>query len=136
MYTHGDTSSILLPLKFSLIFFQNILIYIIYTSKEDYIYGAPGQNFSETDKEFPRKSIVGGCWAIWLGCYFEFFVMIIGYSVHFAFAKFNLLQIVLHFIGCLFTMWFILDTWNYTRIWNIFIFNSLLPLILELLMIN
>ena len=68
--------------------------------------------------------------------YFEWISMIGGFSVPFVFAKFVLLQIVLHLIGCLFLMWFILDTWNYMRIWNIFVVSALLPLILELVVIK
>ena len=77
-----------------------------------------------------------GCVAIWALCYLEIASMIIGFSVPFVFAKFNMLQIVLHFIGCLFTVWFILDTWNFARIWNIFICSALLPFILEIVMLR
>ena len=61
----------------------------------------------------------------------EFILMIVGTSVPPVFAKFNLLQIILHLLGCLFTVWFILDSWQYTLIWPIFIGFSLLPMLVE-----
>ena len=68
--------------------------------------------------------------------YLEFgFMLVVGYSVPFRFAKWNLLQIVLHLLGCLFTLWFILDTWNYARIVYIFLITGILPFSLEVLMI-
>ena len=136
MYTHGDTSSALLPIKFSLIFAQNVLVYVILMSKEDYTYGEIGQTWTADDKDSANVILFLGCCLIWGLCYFEMLMMIVGTSVPFVFAKFNLLQIVLHLIGCLFTVWFILDTWNYMRIWNIFVVCSVLPFILEIIMMR
>ena len=136
MYTQGDTSSVLLPVKFCLIFIQNVLVYTILTSMENYIYTEVGTTATESEKSRQQQFL------LWFGivtmglCYIEMVFMIIGISVPFRFAKWNLLQIVLHFLGCLFTLWFILDTWNYTRITNIFIITGLLPFCLEIVMIQ
>ena len=46
MYTQGDTSTTLLPIKFMLIFAQNLLLFTILKGKEDYIYGEVGQTFN------------------------------------------------------------------------------------------
>ena len=64
-------------------------------------------------------------------CFLEFLLMLIGTSVPPIFAKFNLLQIILHLLGSLFTLWFILDSWRYTLIWTIFVLFSVLPIIIE-----
>ena len=134
MYTLGDTSSALLPIKFVLIFAQNILVYVIYKSTRDFTYSEIGTKLSTDDEESRENELKYGCYAIWVLCYFELFMMIIGSSVPFVFAKFNLLQNVLHFLGCLFTLWFILDTWSYYRIWYVFMLTSILPFILEVMM--
>ena len=69
-------------------------------------------------------------------CIFEFLLMIAGTSVTPIFAKFNLLQIILHFLGCLFTLWLILDSWKYTLIWPIFFCFSVLPIAIEITIIQ
>ena len=69
-------------------------------------------------------------------CIFEFLLMIAGTSVTPIFAKFNLLQIILHFLGCLFTIWFILDSWRYMIIWPIFFAFSILPIVIEFIILQ
>lgn len=64
-------------------------------------------------------------------CLVEFIFMVVGTSVPPVFAKFNLLQIILHLLGCLFTLWFILDSWQYVLIWPIFICFSVMPIVVE-----
>jgi hypothetical protein len=59
--------------------------------------------------------------------------MVLGISL--TFDKLNLFQIFLHFLGCLFTIWFVLDTWRYTYMWFIWGFFGLIPFILEVLII-
>ena len=103
-------------MKFSLIFFQNVLLYTIYKSKENYIYSEVGILLSEGQKSQNTQFLSYLCILTMILLYFEFVAMLVGYSVPFRFAKWNLLQIVLHLLGCLFTLWFILDTWNFTRI--------------------
>ena len=134
MYTKGDTSSTLLPIKFMMIFVQNLLVYFIIMSRDDYIYGDVGTNLTNTEKETPELVLVIGCIALWFDGYFEILMMIVGTNVPFVYAKYNMIQIVLHFLGCLFLLWFILDTWNYIRIWYIFTLCSVLPLVLEIVM--
>ena len=134
MYTKGDTSSTLLPIKFMMIFVQNLLVYFIIMSRDDYIYGDVGARLTNTEKETPELVLVIGCVALWFDGYFEILMMIVGTNVPFVYAKYNMIQIVLHFLGCLFLLWFILDTWNYIRIWYIFTLCSVLPLVLEIVM--
>ena len=64
-------------------------------------------------------------------CLLEFIFMVVGTSVPPVFAKFNLLQIIFHLLGCLFTIWFILDSWQYVLIWPLFICFSVMPMVVE-----
>ena len=134
MYTHGDTSSTLLPIKFMMIFVQNLLVYFIFMSRGDYIYGDVGTTLTNAEKVEPNLWLIAGCAALWFTGYFEILMMIVGTNVPFVYAKFNMIQIVFHFLGCLFLLWFILDTWNYIRIWYIFGLCSVLPFMLEIVM--
>ena len=136
MYTNSDTSATLLPIKFMMIFVQNLLVYFIFMSSDDYIYGKVGEQFTNAEKEQPELILIGGCFAFWISGYFEILMMIVGTSVPFVYAKFNMIQIVLHFLGCLFLLWFILDTWNYIRIWYIFGICSVIPFVLEIVMLR
>lgn len=64
---------------------------------------------------------------------FEFVLMILGLTL--TFDKYNIVQIFIHFLGCLFTAWFLLDSWRYTRIWYIWSFFGVVPFIIEVLII-
>jgi len=64
-------------------------------------------------------------------CILEFMGMIAGVSVPPNFAKYNLVQIILHMLGSLFLLWFILDSWQYTLIWPLFVCFSVLPILIE-----
>ena len=91
MYTQGDTSSVLLPVKFSLIFIQNVLVFTILKSKENYIYTEVGVTSSEEEKSLQQWFLTAGCYAVMGLIYIEFLFMLIGFSVPFKFAKWNLL---------------------------------------------
>ena len=69
-------------------------------------------------------------------CFIEVLLMIVGSSVPAIFSKFNLNQSVVHFLGCLFTTWFILDVWQYSWIWVLWVFFSLVPFITESVMLQ
>ena len=54
------------------------------------------------------------------------------FGVSILFPKINMVQIILHFIGCLTATWTILDTYPYTFLWLQLILFSAVPLFLEL----
>jgi hypothetical protein len=62
-------------------------------------------------------------------------MMIVGSSVPQMFAQWNLLQILLHFMGCIFTVWFVLDSWPASDILQLWIFFCLLPFLCEIAII-
>ena len=101
--------------------------------RQNHIYFEVGQNYSVNSEKYQsaEKELLGVGYTMIGMCMLEFILMIVGTSVPPVFAKFNLLQIILHLLGCLFTVWFILDSWQYTLIWPIFIGFSLLPILVE-----
>jgi len=63
-------------------------------------------------------------------------MMIIGTSVANAFAGHVFVQCTFHFVGILFTLWFILDDWRWTQLyWLISVFAGV-PLVFEGLMLT
>ena len=68
--------------------------------------------------------------------FIEFLLMVVGSSVPTCFAKFNLQQVVIHFLGFLFTTWYILDVWHYSTLWLLWAFFSLVPFIYECAMLQ
>ena len=67
---------------------------------------------------------------IFLGLIFiEFFTLIFGVSL--LFSKVNVVQIVLHFIGVLATIWQILNLNSYRTLWSLMAYFGALPLALE-----
>lgn len=59
-------------------------------------------------------------------------MMIVGSSVPNMFAQFNLVQILLHFLGCIFTVWFVLDSWGSSMIWVLWALFCVCPFIVEI----
>ena len=133
MAASQNSSSMLMPLKFILLVIQAMLLIIIVMQEDRHIYFDIGQNFSKASSEYSAARIEQRalCYTYIGLCIFEFFMMIIGISVAPSFAIFNLLQILLHLLGCLFSLWYVLDSWMYLRMRTLFVFFSILPLILE-----
>ena len=46
-----------------------------------------------------------------------------------------MIQILIHLIGCLFTLWFVLDSWRFTLMQPLFFCFALLPFLVELYII-
>ena len=131
---HGFASSArLLPIKFILILTQVLLLTIVLLERQNHLYFEVGQNYSENSDEYKsaERTLLGVGYTIIGLCFLEFILMILGVSVPPKFAKYNLLQIILHLLGCLFTLWFILDSWQYTLIWPLFVGFSILPIMVE-----
>ena len=55
--------------------------------------------------------------------------LIIGWSL--TVDSLNFLQIILHFVGVLFSAWFLIDSWQYSTIWTLWTFFGLIPMIVE-----
>lgn len=62
--------------------------------------------------------------------FLEFITLIFGVSL--LFNKVNVFQIVLHFIGCLATIWQILNHNNYKMMWSLMAFFGVIPFLLEM----
>lgn len=63
-------------------------------------------------------------------------MMIIGFSVPQMFSTHNLLQVFLHILGCIFTIWFIADTWPPVHMWAIWAPFCVLPFLAEVAIIT
>lgn len=132
--SHSFASSAkLLPIKFLFIVIQVLLLVIALLERQNHIYFEVGQNYSENSNEYQsaEKVLLGVGYTMIGLCFLEFILMIAGTSVPPSFAKYNLLQIILHLLGSLFTLWFILDSWQYTLIWPLFVGFSILPIMVE-----
>lgn len=63
-------------------------------------------------------------------------MMICGSSVPEFLLQTNLLQVVIHFMGVLFTTWFLLDQWRYTALWSLWAIFGVTAFLLELFLIQ
>ena len=128
------SSARLLPIKFLFILIQVLLLTIVVLEKQNHIYFNVGEYYTESSDEYKsaERTLVGVAYTMMGMCFFEFLMMIVGTSVVPIFAKYNLLQIILHLLGSLFTLWFILDSWRYDIIWPLFVLFAVLPLLVEL----
>ena len=110
-----------------------MLLVVTLLERQNHIYFEVGQNFSDNSPEYKSaEQVLLGVGYTMIGlCFLEFLGMIAGTSVPPSFAKYNLLQIILHMLGCLFSLWFILDSWQYKLIWPLFLIFSVLPILIE-----
>ena len=123
----------LMPAKFLLIMSQVLLLTLVLYLRTDHIYWGVGeQSFStQSDQYFKAESTLVGvtiCFLIFLA--FEFLIMILGISL--TFNQVNLIQIFLHSLGCIFTLWFLLDSWNFKSMWPIWGLFGLTPFLCEI----
>ena len=127
------SSARLLPIKFVFIITQVLLLVVALLERQNHIYFEVGQSYSPNSDEYKaaEKELLGVGYSMIGLCFVEFIMMVVGTSVPPVFAKFNLLQIILHLLGCLFTLWFILDSWQYVLIWPLFICFSVMPILVE-----
>jgi len=58
-------------------------------------------------------------------------MMLIGSSVPSQFQMVNLLQVLLHLLGIVFTAWFVIDSWPSRDLLPLWICFSIFPLLLE-----
>ena len=128
-----NSSVVLLPIKFVILVAQVLLLVVALLERDNHIYFEVGENYSESSAEYlgAEKTFLGISYTFIALCLLEFIFMIVGTSVPPIFAEFTFLQIILHFLGSLFTIWFILDSWNYTLMWPIFVLFSIIPIIIE-----
>ncbi|CDW87277.1 UNKNOWN [Stylonychia lemnae] len=128
--------SYLMPAKFTLILIQVLLLALVIQQSTDHIYWGIGFNYSDTSDEYmTAEKILVGVTIAYLFCMgFEFLVMVLGISL--LFNNINIVQIFLHFLGCLFTTWFILDNWRFTYIWPLWGFFGLFPFLLECIILQ
>ena len=81
-----DSTTVLVPAKFVLIFLQGLLLVVMIDVKEDYLYAKVGQKYDPLRAENTFFGVVI-CWAAFL--VIEFFSMLIGFPVANAFATNN-----------------------------------------------
>lgn len=140
MGTKNESASVLLPAKFILLVIQCLLLTTILIDKEPHIYFAVSTtklaSTSISELKGSAETTLMGVTASWIAiCGFEFINMVLGISVIPMFASLNLIQILLHMVGCFFTAWFILDEWTYERIWSLWGSFIIIPFLIEIGMI-
>lgn len=63
-------------------------------------------------------------------------MLICGSSVPEFLLQINLLQVVIHFMGVLFTTWFLLDSWRFVFMWPLWAIFAIPAFLLELYLIQ
>ena len=135
----NESAANVLPLKFLLLLTQVLLLVLVIIGKENHIWWPLGQvDYAKATRQYiaADRTLVGlaACWiAI---CAFEFFMLICGSSVPAFLLQVNFLQIIIQFMGVLFTTWFLLDTWRYTLMWVLWAVFALPAFALELFSIQ
>jgi hypothetical protein len=121
----GESAHILLPTKFMLIVIQILLLVTALSQKHQHLHS------SATDALSSEKSLAGFTISWMCFCTLEFLMMLIGSSVPSQFQMVNLLQVLLHLLGIVFTAWFVIDSWPARDLLPLWICFSIFPLVLE-----
>jgi len=107
--------------------------------KDQHIWWPIGQyGYSMTSKQYRQaEATLYGLSLSWIGiCAFEFLMLICGSSVPEFLLQINLLQVVIHFMGVLFTTWFLLDSWRFVFMWPLWAIFAIPAFLLELYLIQ
>ena len=111
--TH-TTNEVVIPIKFILIILQFVLLVLVRSTKDEYIFvGIP--KFSKiTDVEFldAEKELLGLTWLAVILLISQLVTLSMGISV--MFEKINVFQVLLHFVGVNHLTLMILDRYSYT----------------------
>ena len=142
-YNNSDPLPLQLRIKFVLIIFQGILLRIIMDLSENHIYsyeiGKVHQIYSNVDRRedlsyttaLASLNTATSTFLIFLG--FELASLLLGISI--MHLQLTFFQNFVHLFGCLFSIWFILDSWRYIHIWNLWVVFGLVPLLTEITII-
>ena len=144
-FTGTDHQQVLVPQKFCLIVVQLILLIILLDLKRNFIYWY-GLNkvhsiflkepdaLSQTPEYLQaEQSLQAAVFSFIFFLVFEVAMLLVGVGL--MFSSLTFLQNFLHFLGCLFTVWFLLDSWQFQRIWWLWGCFGAFPFAIELYMI-
>ena len=122
----------MIPTKFLLICAQIILLVVAIGDVHYHVVKELDHDANDSLKYDSARKTTMGLLSSWMAlCFFEFLMMVLGISVPHIFAQYNLVQILLHFLGCIFTIWYILDTWVNSDLWAMWTFFCLVPIFFE-----
>ena len=132
MTTMYQVSQVVMPVKFILMLLQFILIVFVLATREEYVFQGvlswkayPGSDeYKQADDSVLAASLI-----FLMMIFLEFLTLIFGVSI--MFNKVNVFQCVLHFIGCLATIWQILNHNNYKMMWSLMAFFGVIPFAME-----
>ena len=115
-----------------------LLLVVTLGNAKYHVYQELGQELSTNDPLYQEESkqFVGLVVTWMCFCGFEYLMMLLGTSIPHMFAQWVLIQVLLHLLGCVFLVWFILDSWAASFIVRLFIGYSVLPLIAEFVIIG
>ena len=128
-----QVSQVIMPVKFMLILLQFLLIVFVLATREEYIFqGVPSWKASPDTDEYKQAqhSVLAASLIFLFLVFLEFITLTFGVSI--MFNKVNVFQCVLHFIGCLATIWQILNHNNFKMMWSLMAFFGAIPFFLEI----
>jgi len=136
-----------MPIKFILMLLQFLLIIFVLVTRvsqlycptlifniflqEEYVYQGIPSRYGQYSAEYNHgdRSVLAASLIFLVLIFLEFVTLTFGISL--LFNKINAFQIVLHFIGCLGTIWQILNLNQFTMMWSLMAFFGIIPFVLE-----
>ena len=135
----NESAANLLPVKFLLLIIQILLLVVVLLTKENHLWFPLGTvQFTANSTQYKQANAeLIAVSAVWIAiCAFEFLMMICGSTIPAFLMQLNLLQIMIHFMGVMFTTWFLLDSWRYNTLWALWGVFSIPIFLMELFAIQ
>ncbi|CAI2375031.1 unnamed protein product [Moneuplotes crassus] len=121
--------------KSSLLMLQTFFVIIVIITREEYIYRAIDSDLSTDSNKYKTAELITiiSSSVFFAFLLLEFFVILMGISTKFL--KASSFQILLHFWGCILTLFVIINRMHYSLIVIITVIFGLVPFLIELLVL-
>jgi len=120
----------LIPLRFLITIAHFIIILLCFYSVRQNVEASLPAIYSQSQYDSRELSLKACLWLSVIGFIIHLLDIMGGFSLFLT--RFNALHIILHFVGCVLTCWFLVDEWRYQSLWYIWAFFNLLPTLIEI----
>ena len=124
----GSTNYLLIPFRFLVTIGHLTALLMVTHTLDDNIAATPGAHVLDAEHDVHVATVTGFvCFA------FDFIGMLGGFTLFFP--RINLFHIIVHFIGSVYTCWFITYSWHHETIWYIISFTNITTAVVEISML-
>mmetsp|Transcript_22141 Transcript_22141/g.39238 ORF Transcript_22141/g.39238 Transcript_22141/m.39238 type:complete len:141 (-) Transcript_22141:298-720(-) len=126
----GRVNESLIPARFLATMAQLLAASLVYYSKDDNVRASLASNYTDSEFNDKNSEITAAVTLTVVFVTLQILSIFSGYTLFIP--PLNAMHIFLNASGAVLICWFIMDTWNVTTFWYIFIFFSLINTVIEM----